>query len=232
MRCTTEAFYILTCMFIKQVTMYCRSECPETKDHGTLRMYLARLGHRWSHCSGVVFLYCCLTLLMRCMCFWCVRHVWINAFELLKLAITNSEVLQIPSSKSEHPLEILIDASKVAVGAVMLQDQGKGMRPCVYLSKRLADRQTSWGPYELELFGLTHTFHTWKPYLIGREFVVRTDHSPLKYYHSQERLTDKMVRQLDFLSEFRFKVHHMPGKDNTVSDGLSRRPDHYLNQDG
>ena len=41
-----------------------------------------------------------------------------------------------------------------------------------------------------------------------------------------------MIRQLDFLSEFKFKVLHIPGKDNTVADGLSRRPDHYLMPDG
>ena len=155
-----------------------------------------------------------------------------HAFEALKKAITAADVLQIPSSDPNHPMEILPDGSKVAVGAVMLQDQGKGMRPCIYLSKRLSDKQSSWGPYELELFALTHTFQTWKPYLIGREFIVRSDHSPLKYYHSQEKLTDKLIRQLDFLSEFRFKVLHIPGKDNTAADGLSRRPDHYMMPDG
>ena len=42
----------------------------------------------------------------------------------------------------------------------------------------------------------------------------------------------KMIRQLDFLSEFRFQVLHIPGKDNMASDGHSRRPDHYLESDG
>ena len=155
-----------------------------------------------------------------------------QAFETLKAAITSAEVLQIPSPNPDHPIVLLPDASKVAVGAVMLQDQGQGLKPCAYISKRLNDKQASWGPYELELFAVTHMLRQWRPYLLGREFMIKTDHSPLTYFHSQERLTDKMVRQLDFISEFRFKCVHVPGKDQTAADGLSRRPDHYLHSDG
>ena len=86
--------------------------------------------------------------------------------------------------------------------------------------------------YKLELFALTYMLKQWRPYLLGREFTIKTDHSPLTYYHSQERLTDKLVRQLDFISEFRFQCLHIPGKEQTAADGLSRRPDHYLNSDG
>ena len=37
---------------------------------------------------------------------------------------------------------------------------------------------------------------------------------------------------MDFLSEFQFDVLHIPGEQNTAADGLSRRPDHYRNDDG
>ena len=155
-----------------------------------------------------------------------------RAFEALKSAITSAEVLQIPSPSRDHPIILMPDASKVAIGAIMLQDQGQGMKPCAYISKRLNDKQASWGPYELELFAVTYMLKQWRPYLLGSEFVIKTDHSPLTHFHSQERLTDKLIRQLDFISEFRFKCFHIPGKDQTAADGLSRRPDHYLNEDG
>ena len=154
------------------------------------------------------------------------------SFRALKNAILNADVLQIPSSNPNHQIEVIPDASKVAIGGVLLQDQGNGMRPCMYLSKRLSDKQMSMSPYESELFAMVTCLQQWKPYLVGRHFHIRSDHSPLKYYQTQEKLTDKLVRQLDFLSEFRFTVLHIPGKDNTAADGLSRRPDHYLNSDG
>ena len=154
------------------------------------------------------------------------------SFEALKKSILDADVLQIPSSNPDHRIEVIPDASKVAIGGVFLQDQGNGMRPCMYLSKRLPDKQMSIGPYESELLALVTCLQQWKPHLVGRHFYIRTDHSPLKYYHTQEKLTDKLVRQLDFLSEFRFTVQHIPGIENTAADGLSRRPDHYLNPDG
>ena len=155
-----------------------------------------------------------------------------KSFDLLKKAITDSDVLQIPSSDPKHDIILQPDCSKAAAGAVFLQNQGQGYKPCAFISKRLSDAQAKWGPYELELFALTYMLKQWRPYLLGRVFTVKTDHSPLTYYHSQERLTDKLVRQLDFISEFRFQCLHIPGKDQTAADGLSRRPDHYLEADG
>ena len=157
------------------------------------------------------------------MLFYCVRY--------LKLK-TNADVLQIPSSNEDFPIEIIPDSSKVAIGGVLLQDQGRGMRPCWFWSQRLSDAESSKSPYELELNALVALLKAWKPYLVGRKFTIRTDHAPLKAIPKQVKLTDKIIRQLDFLSEFRFDVVHIPGKENTASDGLSRRPDHYWNEDG
>ena len=155
-----------------------------------------------------------------------------SAFEALKEAITNADVLQIPSPDPAHLIEVIPDASKVAIGGVLLQDQGHGMRPCAYFSRRISDSESTKAPYELELNALVALLRAWRPYLVGRKFVIRTDHSPLKQIPTQVKLTDKVIRQLDFLSEFTFEVLHIPGKDNTAADGLSRRPDHYWNEDG
>jgi len=32
-------------------------------------------------------------------------------------------------------------------------------------------------------------------------------------------------------SEYDFDLYHIPGKDNTAADALSRRPDHFLKSD-
>ena len=86
-----------------------------------------------------------------------------NAFGDLKAAITAADVLQIVSPDPNHPIILLPDASKVAVGAVFLQDQGRGYRPCAYISKRLNDKQAAWGPYKMELFALTYMLKQWRP---------------------------------------------------------------------
>ena len=80
----------------------------------------------------------------------------------------------------------------------------------------------------MELYALTFMLKQWRTYLSEREFIIKTDHSSLTHYHSRERLTDKLVRQLDFISKFKFKCLHIPDKQQTAADGLSRRPYHYL----
>ena len=70
-------------------------------------------------------------------------------------------------------------------------------------------------------------FQTWKYYLASSYVQVQSDHSPLKWMQTQSKLTDKVVRWLDFLSEFHFDVVHVPGTRTPVADALSRRPDFY-----
>ena len=65
------------------------------------------------------------------------------AFERLKAAITSADVLQIPSTDPSHPIEVIPDSSKVAIGGVLLQDQGRGMRPCWFWSQRLSDAEST-----------------------------------------------------------------------------------------
>ena len=120
------------------------------------------------------------------------------------------------------------DASSVGVGGVLLQDQGQGLKPCAYLSSKLTDTQKKRGAYETELWALVRCFQQWKHYLCGTYVEVRTDHAPLKYIDKQIKMTDKVARWLDFLSEFNFDGVHVPGVRDAFADGLSRNPAFYV----
>ena len=69
-----------------------------------------------------------------------------------------------------------------------------------------------------------HALDTWKHYLLGSPFVLRTDHQSLKYFLTQTKLSDKQMRWANFLSQFNFHIAHIAGKHNQVADALSRRP--------
>ncbi|GJP78909.1 hypothetical protein CLOP_g9173, partial [Closterium sp. NIES-67] len=64
---------------------------------------------------------------------WELKHQ--EAVEQLKQALTSAPVLILPDPERDYVIEA--DASDQAVGAVLMQDQGNGLQPIAYLSKKL-----------------------------------------------------------------------------------------------
>ncbi|KAA8549803.1 hypothetical protein F0562_001487 [Nyssa sinensis] len=63
----------------------------------------------------------------------------------------------------------------------------------------------------------------WRPYLLGRQFIVRTDQRSLQYLWSQRISTEAQQRWLYKLMGFDFIIQYKKGKENVVADALSRR---------
>ena len=61
---------------------------------------------------------------------------------------------------------------------------------------------------------------------MGDPVTVATDHYPLRYLATQPNLSGRQARWLDFLAEYDLSIEPQPGKDNTVADAVSRRPDY------
>ena len=56
-------------------------------------------------------------------------------FQTLKDRLTQAPLLLLPND--ELPFVVMTNASDYATGAVLMQDQGKGLQPVEYLSRRL-----------------------------------------------------------------------------------------------
>jgi len=56
------------------------------------------------------------------------------------------------------------------------QDQGLGLQPIAYLSKKMLDAETRYPVHEQELLAIIHAIKTWRHYLMGTKFTVMTDH--------------------------------------------------------
>ena len=76
-----------------------------------------------------------------------------------------------------------------------------------------------------ELLAIVHGVRLFKSYLLGRQFLIRTDHSSLKYLHRFKEPEGQLARWLDSLMAYRFEIEHRPGIKHGNADGLSRRPD-------
>jgi hypothetical protein len=103
-----------------------------------------------------------------------------DAFQALKRALTTGPVLQMPDFDKLFIVDC--DASGVGFGAVLHQGAGT----VVFFSRPFAARHLKLAANERELIGLVQVVCHWRPYLWGRQFLVRTDHFSLKYLLDQQ----------------------------------------------
>jgi hypothetical protein len=75
--------------------------------------------------------------------------------------------------------------------------------------------------HDLELAAIVHTLKMWRHYLLGRKFVLMTDHCVLRHLFDKPKLNARQARWMDLFSEFDFKIKHIKGKENKVADALS-----------
>lgn len=159
-----------------------------------------------------------------------VKWEWTSAqqesFDTLKQCMLQRPILILPNPSV--PFVVTTDASGYAIGATLSQDQGKGLQPIAYLSKKMIEAETRYPVHEQELLAILHALKEWRHYLHGNPFtvIVKTDHNSLQYVQSQPNLSNRQVRWMEYLQQFDFKIEYMKGKENVVADALSRRSDH------
>ena len=142
-----------------------------------------------------------------------------RAFQLLKDAMSNPPVLALPDFTKPFIMEC--DVSGLGVGAILMQNQ----RPIAFNSQALKGKNLTLSTYEKELLALVVSVKKWRPYLLGRPFVIKTDHQNLKYLLEQKIGTLAQQKWITKLLGYTFIVEHKHGKENLVVDALSRRVD-------
>ena len=112
-----------------------------------------------------------------------------------------------------------MDASDFAIGGVLMQDG----RPIVYESKKLNGYQRRWPTHEKGLFAVVHCLKTWQHYLGLHKTKVYTNNVSLKYFEIQAQVSAKHLKWHDTLPLMNVDLIHKLGRDNVVSDALSRQ---------
>lgn len=145
-----------------------------------------------------------------------------TAFNHLRKLLTSRPIMAHPRDDSDFILDT--DACDVSIGAVLSQMQDGVERVIAYGSKSLSKCQQNYCVTDRELLAVRYFTEHYRSYLLGRKFLVRTDHQALKWIFSMKEPKSRIARWIEALSEFNFEIQHRSGIKHGNADGMSRCP--------
>jgi hypothetical protein len=100
---------------------------------------------------------------------------------------------------------VCTDACKERLRGVLMQEG----RVIFYTSRKLNEHEINYVNHDKELFVVVHALKMWRHYLLGRRFVLMTDHYGLRHMFDQPKLNARQARWMALLSEFDFEIKHI-----------------------
>ena len=129
-----------------------------------------------------------------------------QSFQDWKFALTTPPVLGIPTSTDLFILDT--DTSGFAVAAELSQIQDGVERVIGYGSYTLSKEQRRYCTTRQELLAAVLFTRQFRPYLIGRRFMLRTDHNSLRWLTSFKEPQGQLARWLEELSQYDMEIVH------------------------
>ena len=121
-----------------------------------------------------------------------------------------------------------VDSSQYCIGAELLQLQDDREVIISYSSASLSKQQMSYCATKRELLALLYHCRHYRHYLLGKQFIARTDHSSLRWLTNFRNTEGMLHRWIEELSQYDMVIVHRKGKLHTNADALSRllEPNH------
>ena len=142
------------------------------------------------------------------------------AFSTLRDALTSSTVMRNPDYEQTFVLQT--DASNIGIGVVL--SQGKEDRPIAYYSRKLLDCEQNYSTVKKECLAAVLATKHFEVYLLGKPFILLTDHKALKWLQEFKEKNSHLTRWSLSLQASVFTVQHQKGADNGNADALSQLP--------
>ncbi|CAN0035822.1 unnamed protein product, partial [Heterosigma akashiwo] len=143
----------------------------------------------------------------------------------IKAAFSNDTVL----TKYDPSRRILLqtDASSFALGAVLchysVDEEGKRTEyPICFASRKMNEHQLNYSVTEKEGLAVLWAVELFRPMLLGRFFLLETDHSALRSILTTRNPEGRLARWVLKLQEFDFEVAYRKGADHKPPDFMSR----------
>lgn len=146
-----------------------------------------------------------------------------QAFQKIQHALVNSATLAYPFPDKQFILDT--DASDTTIGAELLQIHDGKEFFVSYASTVLSPAQKRYCTTGKELLAVIMITRQFRNYLLGRQFIVRTDHSSLTWLLQFKAIEGQLAIWLEELFQYDIVIQHRSGKKHVNADGFSRIPD-------
>ena len=155
----------------------------------------------------------------------------INIFERVQKILFARPILRAPHF--DRPFIVQTDSSYGAAAGILAQlDESNQISPIAFVSKKFSESEKRYSVAEKETFAIVFTVVKFKFYLLANAFTLYTDHKGLCVLNDGVYKNDRIARWSLILQNFRFEIVYLCGKDNIVSDYLSRYVDYSDSPEG
>jgi hypothetical protein len=112
-----------------------------------------------------------------------------DTFQQLKDACVSDLVLCTPNWTKQFILET--DASRYALGAVIMQEFNDNVHPIAFHLQSLQPAEKNYNTHDKELAGVVFRFKCGRPYFLGAQLPIKvqTDHKNLQYFCEPQKIT-------------------------------------------
>jgi hypothetical protein len=146
-----------------------------------------------------------------------------QAFKVIKKSLAKAPCLQRPDFSKEFSLHT--DACATGLGAILSQQNDQGQEVVIsYASRATIGNKKNYGATNLELLAVVWAIKHFEHYLLGKKFLLNTDHSALKSLFKSREISGMQARWIMKIQSFVFDIIIKPGRKHGNADALSRRP--------
>jgi hypothetical protein len=104
------------------------------------------------------------------------------------------------------------NSSVLGIGVILGQLDEKSKEYVItYASRNNNKAESNYSSYEGECLVVVWVVIHFKPYLYGTKFTLYTNHQPIKWLMTNNKLTSKLAHWAFVLQEHEFKLIHRPG---------------------
>ena len=199
------------------------SKFPVPTNQRELMRFLGMAGYYRKFCHNFSTLVEPLTNLLR----KGMKYTWSTdcqeSFEKIKSILLSTPVLVAPNFQKQFKL--FVDASDIGCGAVLLQEDSRGVdHPVCYYSRKFNCHQRNYCTGEKETLALLLSLQHFDVYLGSTVVPVQvfTDHNPLVFINRMKNNNQRLLRWSLALQEYNLEIEHIKGKENVMADALSR----------